>query len=140
LADRSEHFQEIIKPNLSKNKTVISDRSIISGLAYAQANNLLTEKNKIEDLLKFNLFATENRLPDYAIFIEIQPEDLEVRYFFSKKYDNIEKRGFEYLLKVQNNIKFWLEKLQIETLYLKANDSKEKNHKKIVNFIENTKI
>ncbi|MEO1937666.1 MAG: dTMP kinase, partial [Sulfurimonas sp.] len=33
LADRAEHIQEVIKPNLDK--MIISDRSVVSGVAYA---------------------------------------------------------------------------------------------------------
>ena len=33
LADRAEHIVEVIKPNI--NNTIISDRSVISGIAYA---------------------------------------------------------------------------------------------------------
>ena len=33
MADRAEHIEEIIKPN--KKNTIISDRSIISGIAYS---------------------------------------------------------------------------------------------------------
>ena len=33
LADRAEHIEEVIKPNIDK--MIISDRSVISGIAYA---------------------------------------------------------------------------------------------------------
>ena len=37
LADRAEHYKNIIEPNLDK--TIISDRGFISGIAYALANH-----------------------------------------------------------------------------------------------------
>ena len=54
LADRAEHTQEIILKN--KNKLIISDRSFISGIAYAK-------DRKIDDLIELNRLATSNNFP-----------------------------------------------------------------------------
>ena len=51
LADRAEHTQEIILKN--KNKLIISDRSFISGIAYAK-------DRKIDNLIELNRLATSN--------------------------------------------------------------------------------
>ena len=41
LADRREHFKKFIEPALADSREIISDRSFISGIAYALANQTL---------------------------------------------------------------------------------------------------
>ena len=60
LCDRREHFVKRIKPALKEHKDIISDRSFISGIAYALVNDSLTE-NKLHDL---NLMVLDQTLPD----------------------------------------------------------------------------
>jgi dTMP kinase len=63
LADRSETIETIIKPN--KDKMIISDRSLISGIAYGlEFFNLL-------ELEMFNSFATNKIYPDLVIILKL---------------------------------------------------------------------
>ncbi|NOQ30645.1 MAG: dTMP kinase [Helicobacteraceae bacterium] len=95
LADRAEHIQRVIKPNLSG--TIISDRSVVSGLAYA-----LIQKNfEPERLVSLNLFATDNTLPNHIIILKLTKEELEYR-LSQKEHDKIEARGSDYLLSIQD--------------------------------------
>ena len=54
LADRAEHFDEIIKINLDKD--IFSDRGFISGIAYA-----MNYVDDIDILINFNKFALNNQ-------------------------------------------------------------------------------
>lgn len=110
LADRAEHIEEIIKGN--KDNTVISDRSIISGIAYA--NQL-----DIDNLIKLNLIATDNILPSHAILLELTPEELKYRLSL-KDNDSIELRGIDYLINIQNRMKETLIKLNINHIIIDA--------------------
>ena len=92
LADRAEHIEEIINPN--KENMVISDRSMISGVAYASSMPL-------EIVITLNLIATSNTLPSHVILLELSPEVLKYR-LSQKENDSIESRGIEYLLNIQN--------------------------------------
>ncbi len=95
LADRSETMEKIIKPNL--NKTIISDRSLISGIAYG------LEYFDLFELETFNAFATNKIYPDLVIILKLDRETLEKR-LGAKNHDNIEKRGVDYLLSIQENL------------------------------------
>ena len=62
LADRAEHFNKVVKPNLDG--LVLSDRGFISGIAYALAND---ENADINELIALNKFALDERLPDKIV-------------------------------------------------------------------------
>ncbi|OQU74052.1 dTMP kinase, partial [Helicobacter pylori] len=40
LSDRAEHTESVIKPALKEKRLIISDRSLISGMAYSQFSSL----------------------------------------------------------------------------------------------------
>lgn len=126
LADRAEHIEEVIKEN--KNNTVISDRSIISGIAYA---NQLDIKNLIE----LNLIATDNILPTHAILLELTPEELKYR-LSQKENDSIELRGIDYLMNIQKRMKETLDKLNINYLAIDASLKIEDIEKRIKDFLD----
>lgn len=130
LADRAQHYEEVIHPN--KDKLIISDRSFISGMAYAV---------DFDDELLFSLnsFALDHFFPKKIIFLKADEKLIKQR-LGEKKQDTIEQRGIEYFLNVQNkleNILFFLKnKIQIEILQLDANKSIEKLHTKIKDFLQ----
>ncbi|HHB95058.1 MAG TPA: dTMP kinase, partial [Campylobacterales bacterium] len=64
LADRSEHYTEIIKPN--RDKLILSDRGFLSGIGYALANGNFD----FEYLVELNRFALEDSFPDLIILFE----------------------------------------------------------------------
>ena len=130
LADRAEHYDEIVKPN-RKDKIVISDRGFISGIGYALANN----DADFDTLIKLNLFALNGEFPDAVILFETDKETLKKR-LSTKDRDFIESRGIDYLLKVQNSMKFALEKLAIPYLLIDAKDDIESINQKIINYLK----
>ncbi len=129
LADRNQHINEVIKPNL--HRLIISDRSFISGIAYAMSECGLD----LKELFELNRLAMEGIYPDKAIFLELSPSELE-RRFSSQKLDSIEQRGIEYLLQVQKNLKTALFKSGIEYIIIDAKKSKEEIFEEIVAFIK----
>ena len=128
LADRSETIETIIKPN--KNKMIISDRSLISGIAYG------LEFFNLEDLASFNAFATDKIYPDLVIILKLDRNTLEKR-LSTKSHDNIEKRGIDYLLSIQDNLIYTCEYLNINTLIIDAKLSIKDIQKRIVEYVSN---
>lgn len=98
LADRAEHVKEVIEPNL--NRMIISDRSAVSGVAYALVQGDIDTK----DLVYLNDFATKKIYPKKVFLLHLTKEELEFR-LSQKKLDGIELRGSDYLLQIQENIK-----------------------------------
>jgi len=95
LYDRANHYEDIIKHH--KLNTIISDRSLISGIAYAK--NL-----PLEIATSLNLIAVDNILPTHTIMLELNKNEL-IKRLGSKENDNIESRGIKYLLDIQDRLK-----------------------------------
>lgn len=91
LADRAEHIDKIIKPNM--HRLIIADRSLISGIAYA---------NDLESRA-INLTCTQGIVPDLCFVFVLDEPTLQAR-LGSKAKDSIEMRGLEYLLAIQDRI------------------------------------
>jgi len=66
-ASRRQHLVEKIEPALKEDKLVICDRFIDSSLAYQGYARELG----IDEVLKINLFAIDNKFPDATIFLDI---------------------------------------------------------------------
>ena len=98
LADRAEHVKEVIEPNINK-QMIISDRSAVSGVAYALIQGEINKK----ELLELNNFATNGIYPQKVFLLRLTKEELEYR-LSQKELDGIELRGSEYLLKIQDAI------------------------------------
>jgi dTMP kinase len=116
LADRSETIEKVVKPNLDKN--IISDRSVISGIAYAM------EYFDFDLLVNLNKFATDSIFPNLIIILKLDKDTLKYR-LSQKQHDNIEKRGIEYLLKIQDNIITTCNRLEIPYFLIDASKSVE---------------
>ena len=130
LADRAEHYNRVIKPN--RDKLIVSDRGFISGIAYALAN----EDFSLETLLFLNRFALNGEFPNFIFFFKIDRDTLKSRLTLRGGFDKIEKRGFEYLLRVQEKIEFTLNSLDIEYMKIDATLDVDIIHNQIVQKIE----
>jgi len=129
LADRAEHYDEVIKPN--KNKLVISDRGFLSGIGYALANHDFD----FDALVKLNKFALQDHFPDKVILFLTNMETLKERTD-AKSLDGIELRGLEYLLSVQEHMKQSILKLGIPHLFIDATDDIGNIHQTILTYLK----
>lgn len=68
-ASRAQHVDEVIKPNLEKGVLVISDRFVLSSLAYQGFGRELGYDN----VKMINDFATDNLSSDYTFFFNVDP-------------------------------------------------------------------
>ena len=130
LADRAEHIKEIIEPNLDK--MIISDRSVVSGVAYALIQDEITQTA----ILHLNRFATNSIYPDKVFLLRLTKEELEYR-LSQKKLDGIELRGSEYLLEIQDALIEATKLLELELIEIDASKSKEEITKIILDNINN---
>jgi dTMP kinase len=128
LADRAEHYEEIVRPN--RHKLLISDRGFLSGIGYALANGGVS----LEELIALNHFALHGDWPDHIIFFETDEATLR-RRLGAKSSDGIEERGIDYLLRVQEKMKEALPRLGIPTLVIDARESVEAIHQRIVTYL-----
>ncbi|RAX58657.1 dTMP kinase [Helicobacter monodelphidis] len=116
LADRAEHFERIILPH--NDKLIISDRSLFSGIAYA--DNIDEEL-----LLKMNQYAIHCHIPHLVILLELDKAELRQR-LSQKIPDRIEECGVEKLLYIQARIKKFIKKLNCPCVCISSSESKER--------------
>ncbi|ABB44404.1 thymidylate kinase [Sulfurimonas denitrificans DSM 1251] len=128
LADRAEHIQEVIEPNLSK--MIISDRSVVSGVAYALVQGEISETA----ILHLNRFATGGIYPQKIFLLQLTNEELSLR-LSQKKLDGIELRGIEYLLKIQDALIKASNLLNIELVLIDATKNIDSITQEILNNI-----
>lgn len=129
LADRSEHVETVIRPN--RDKTVISDRSVLSGLAYAMVQHRFDP----EQLVELNRFATHGLLPERAFLLRLSEAELTSR-LSQKEHDAIEARGTAYLLQIQDALVEAAALLGIELTVIDASESIEAITEQIINSIK----
>ena len=119
LADRAEHLEEVIQPNLHK-KMIISDRSAISGVAYALVSGEIAK----EEIVALNHFATQHTYPKKVFLLRLTQEELEYR-LSQKQLDGIELRGSAYLLKIQDALCEAAQLLGVELVEIDATQTRE---------------
>lgn len=130
LADRAEHYEKIIKPNYKN--LILSDRSFISGLAYAMAND---DNLDIKTLIELNKFALCSDFGDKFIFLKANKELIHQRLFNRDCSDEIESRGIGYLMRVQEFMSIILTDLKFDLLEIDASLAPEIIQDKIRKFI-----
>ncbi|QOY53630.1 dTMP kinase [Candidatus Sulfurimonas marisnigri] len=129
LADRAEHIKEVIEPNISK--MIISDRSAVSGVAYALVQGEIDKK----DLIGLNNFATNGIYPEKVFLLKLTKKELEFR-LSQKELDGIELRGSQYLLNIQDALIEATELLNLELVEIDATKSREEITKEILDNIK----
>lgn len=130
LADRAEHYEKVLKPNYGN--LILSDRSFVSGLAYAMAND---DNLDIKTLIELNKFALCSDFGDKFVFLKADENLIRQRLFSRGQNDDIESRGIEYLMRVQGFMSIILADLKFEVLEIDASLSPEIIHNKIRKFI-----
>ncbi len=94
---RAQLVDEVVKPLLKENVTIICDRFVDSSIAYQAIGRNL----KVEDVRSINLFATDGLLPDVTFLIDIDGEVGYSRVTKQGEADRIEKEGSIYFEKVR---------------------------------------
>lgn len=129
LADRAEHIARVIEPNFET--LIISDRSVISGIAYA---DVIGHFN-LEKLVELNRFTCKDIFPQKAVILQLTKEELTYRLSL-KEQDKIEERGIDYLLNIQDSLLKAAQALNIELLVVDASLHVSTITQQIINFIE----
>jgi dTMP kinase len=129
LADRAEHYEKVIKAN--PNRLILSDRGFVSGMSYAMANS---KELDLGLLLRLNRLALGGSFDGKIVFFKTTKELISSR-ISTKNHDNIETRGIEYLIKVQELMEAILSRLELPILQIDASQSEEEIEKEIKGFL-----
>jgi dTMP kinase len=98
-AARAQHIEEVIKPNLQKNKIVISDRFADASVVYqGYARGL-----GVEFVEKLNKLVVCNIEPDITFLLDISPKEGLQRIKFNRKtsFDRLEKESLKFHIKTR---------------------------------------
>ncbi len=97
-ASRRQHLVQKIWPALKEGKIVVCDRYLDSSLAYQGG----ARNTKVEDVLKVNLFATENTWPDITFLFDLKPEIGLARIHKNHRVDDrLDNEKMDFHLKVR---------------------------------------
>ncbi|TLD82073.1 dTMP kinase [Helicobacter sp. MIT 05-5293] len=117
LADRAQHYHEVLSHHRHTQTLVISDRSLVSGIAYAK--DVDKEWN-----LALNIFALREMLPDLVVILKLDRDTLCDR-MRQKSHDHIESRGIDYMLTIQDQFISIVQMMKVKFVVLDAKQSQE---------------
>lgn len=91
-AARAQHVEEKIKPLLEQGYIVISDRYVLSSLAYqGHARGL-----GVDEVMEINKYAMGGLYPDKVLFFDVSPEVALSRKFINREGDRLENEGSDF--------------------------------------------
>jgi dTMP kinase len=94
-ADRAEHVARVVDPALERGAVVITDRYIDSSLAYQGAGRGIPTA----DIARLNSWATDGRIPDLTVLLDMPPETGLSRHAHSA--DRLEAEPLEFHRRVR---------------------------------------
>ncbi len=131
-ASRAQHVHEKIIPALEEGKLVLSDRFVLSSLAYQGVGRDLG----IDKVKSINDFALDGLYPDLILFFHIDPEVTLKRKTIGTSGDRLEKEGTDFHNKVYNGymelLKLYPDKIKL----IDASQSREQVFKSSIEKIE----
>jgi len=114
LADRAQHVETFIKPELEKGNVVLCDRYVDSNIAYQGYGRGIS----IDDLKYLNNIATNSFKPDLTIVFDVDSNVAQERVGANK--DRLEQEGLEFHKKIRNG---YLEMAKAEPERIKVVDA-----------------
>ncbi len=128
-ASRAQLVNEKILPSLEEGRLVISDRYVISSLAYQGYGRGLG----IEEVKSINDFATKGLEPDAIIFFQVDPVTVLERKGQNVELDRLENESKSYHQKVYQGYQKVLEKYEDKISVIDASKSIEEVTKSTIN-------
>lgn len=119
-ASRAQHIDELVKPNLEKGNIVISDRFVLSSLAYQGGGRELG----VENVKKINDFAIDGVNPDMIIFFYVDPLTTLKRKSLNENADRLELSGDDFHSRVYDTYMELLEQMKDDKVLRKVDATK----------------
>lgn len=129
LADRAQHYAQIL--SLNQDKLIFSDRSFVSSIAYAMANNV---NLSLDELLKLNKIALNGDLNAKFVFLKANFKILQNR-LKDRNADIIEQRGLLYLENVEKYMEIIFKKYSLNVITIDSTLEISVINNKILEFI-----
>ena len=90
-ADRAQHIEEVVRPALDLGRTVVSDRSVYSSLAYQGYGRELD----VEEIRRLNRWGTAGVWPTTVVFLDT-PDDVVAERMSRRTLDRFEAAGEQF--------------------------------------------
>lgn len=130
-AARAQSVEEVLKPALNSKKLVISDRYVLSSIAYqGYARDI-----SIDGVVSINEFAIDGLKPDWTFFFDVDPIAVLDRKKSSVKADRLEEEGNSYHSKVYEGYKELIKKMN-NIIVIDASKSIEDVTEKTIEYLE----
>lgn len=118
-ASRAQHIHQLIEPALRAGRLVISDRFLMSSLAYQGVGRDLG----IEPVKMINDFGLRSIEPDLILFFHIDPEETLRRKTSEGSGDRLENEGSSFHRKVYDGYKALIDKYPKNVVVIDARKS-----------------
>ena len=105
-ASRAQHVQEVLRPALAAGHIVLSDRYVLSSIAYQGAGRGLG----MGTVAAINSYAISGLLPDLTLFLDVDPKEVLRRKARRVAADRLEQAGDAFFENVYNGYQQVLEK------------------------------
>jgi dTMP kinase len=90
-ADRAQHIAEVVKPALEAGRSVVSDRSVYSAIAYQGYGRQLD----VDEVRRLNEWGTDGVWPEVVVFLDT-PDDVIAERMRRRSLDRFEAAGPEF--------------------------------------------
>ncbi|MCB0965894.1 MAG: dTMP kinase [Ilumatobacter sp.] len=94
-ADRAQHVAGVVRPALDEGRSVVSDRSVYSTLAYQGHGRGLD----VDELRRLNEWAIGDTWPDLVVLLRV-PDDVARQRMERRELDRFERAGDEFHARV----------------------------------------
>ena len=94
-ADRAQHLAEVVEPALAAGRSVVTDRSVYSSLAYQGYGRQLD----VEEIRHLNDWGTEGLWPTTVVFLDT-PDEVIAERMSRRELDRFEAAGEEFHARV----------------------------------------
>lgn len=131
-ANRVEHLNNLVIPNLKQNKIVLSDRFLDSSLVYQGIAKL----NDWKTVYKINKWAFQ-LMPNITFLLDIDPELAEARMKIDEKrnWDRFDNEKKEFKNKIRNGFLKIAKKFSKRIIIIDANQSIDEIVSEVINKI-----
>ena len=130
-AARAQHAEEKIQPLLDNDYIVLSDRYVLSSLAYQGHSRGLG----IETVMEINEFAMGDTYPDLVLFFDVDPEIALSRKYINREGDRLENEGKEFHNKTYEGYEKAIEKYSKNVVKIDANGTVEETLKNCIDVV-----